>query len=62
MDKAKLIVSLNDIEKKGLRFSDKSFVCGTHTNVATQNAMRVSGEEFSKVIDDLRKAILSEKE
>ena len=60
MDKAKLMEALIEIETKGLRFSNKSFECGAHTNVETQSAMRQSDAEFSSAISNLREIILTE--
>jgi hypothetical protein len=60
MDKAKLMEALIEVETKGLRFSNKSFECGAHTNVEAQSAMRQSDAEFSNAISNLREMILSE--
>ena len=63
MDKAKaleMISTLVDIEITGLRFSNKSFECGAHTNIETQNAMRQADTEFSDAISNLRELILTE--
>jgi hypothetical protein len=60
MDKARLMEALIEVETKGLRFSNKSFECGAHTNVETQSAMRQSDAEFSNAISNLREMILTE--
>lgn len=60
MDKAKFMEVLIEVETKGLRFSNKSFECGAHTNVETQSAMRQSDAEFSNAISNLREMILTE--
>ena len=60
MDKAKLMEALIEVETKGLRFSNKSFECGAHTNIETQSAMRQSDAEFSNAISNLREMILTE--
>jgi len=60
MDKAILIGLLNDIENLGLKLSAKSFVCGTQTTKETTEEMRNADAEFSAILTDLRKYIISE--
>lgn len=60
MTKEKLIEALNEIEKKGLKLSNKSFLCGIHTDDKTQKTMRDADRDFSNAIQNLRKEIISE--
>ena len=55
-----MISALVDVEITGLRFSNKSFECGAHTNIETQNEMRQADSEFSNAISNLRELILTE--
>lgn len=55
-----MISALVDVEITGLRFSNKSFECGAHTNIETQNEMRQADSEFSNAISNLREIILAE--
>ncbi len=55
-----MISALVDVEITGLRFSNKSFECGAHTNIETQNEMRQADAEFSNAISNLRELILAE--
>lgn len=60
MDKAKLIAVLGELEAKAIRWSTKSYVCGSHDTEETTKEMRQADADFSKTLSDLRKAILSE--
>ena len=59
MAKTEWVEVLNEIERKGLELSNKSFECGTHTTEETQKKMRVANMEFTSVIDRLKKQIIS---
>ena len=60
MDKAKLIVVLGDLETKAIRWSTKSYVCGSHDTEETTREMKQADADFSNSLSDLRKVILSE--
>lgn len=60
MDKAKLIAVLGDLEVKAVRWSTKSYVCGSHDTEETTREMKQADADFSDSLSDLRKAILSE--
>lgn len=60
MYKAKLIAILGDLEARAIRWSTKSYVCGSHDNEETEREMRQADADFSDSLSDMRKAILSE--
>lgn len=60
MDKAKLIAVLGDLETKAIRWSTKSYVCGSHDTEETTREMKQADADFSNSLSDLRKTILSE--
>ena len=60
MDKAKLIAVLGDLEAKAIRWSTKSYVCGSNDTEETTREMKQADADFSNSLSDLRKAILSE--
>lgn len=60
MDKAILISVLGDLEAKAIRWSTKSYVCGSHDTEETTREMKKADADFSEAISNLRKAILSE--
>lgn len=60
MDKAKLIAVLGELETKAIRWSTKSYVCGSHDTEETTREMKQADADFSNSLSDLRKAILSE--
>ena len=66
MKKADLILTLCDIENKALNFANKSFVFGTHNNVAdaeyyqSKKEMSDADADLSVTIKKLRDVIISE--
>ena len=60
MNKATLIAVLGDLETKAIRWSTKSYVCGSHDTEETTREMKQADADFSNSLSDLRKAILSE--
>lgn len=60
MNKATLIAVLGDLEAKAIRWSTKSYVCGSHDTEETTKEMKKADLEFSNTLSDLRKVILSE--
>jgi hypothetical protein len=60
MDKIKLITALGDLEAKAVRWSTKSYVCGSHDTEETTREMKQADTDFSNSLSDLRKAIISE--
>ena len=60
MDKTKLVAVLGDLEAKAIRWSTKSYVCGSHDTEETTSEMKQADADFSNTLSDLRKAILSE--
>lgn len=60
MNKATLIAVLGDLETKAIRWSTKSYVCGSHDTEETEREMRQADADFSDSISNLRKLILSE--
>lgn len=60
MDKAKLIAVLGDLEVKAVRWSTKSYVCGSHDTEETTREMKQADADFSDSISNLRKVIISE--
>jgi hypothetical protein len=60
MDKTKLIAVLGDLEVKAIRWSTKSYVCGSHDTEETTREMKQADTDFSNSLSDLRKTILSE--
>lgn len=60
MDKTKLIAVLGELETKAIRWSTKSYVCGSHDTEETTREMKQADMDFSNSLSDLRKAILSE--
>ena len=60
MDKTKLVAVLGDLEAKAIRWSTKSYVCGSHDTEETTREMKQADADFSNTLSDLRKAILSE--
>ena len=60
MDKVKLIAVLGDLEAKAIRWSTKSYVCGSHDTEETEREMRQADADFSDSLSNLREVILSE--
>ena len=60
MDKTKLVAVLGDLEANAIRWSTKSYVCGSHDTEETTREMKQADADFSNTLSDLRKAILSE--
>lgn len=60
MNKATLIAVLGDLEVKAIRWSTKSYVCGSHDTEETTREMKQADADFSNSFSNLRKAILSE--
>ena len=60
MDKVKLIAILGDLEAKAIRWSTKSYVCGSHDTAETEKEMRQADADFSDSLSNLREVILSE--
>ena len=60
MNKTTLIAVLGDLETKAIRWSTKSFVCGSHDTEETEKEMRQADADFSSSLSKLRKAIISE--
>lgn len=60
MNKAKLIAVLGDLETKAIRWSTKSYVCGSHDTEETTREMKQADTDFSNSLSDLRKVIISE--
>ena len=60
MNKATLIAVLGDLEVKAVRWSTKSYVCGSHDTEETTREMKQADVDFSDSISNLRKLILSE--
>ena len=60
MNKATLIAVLCDLETKAIRWSTKSYVCGSHDTEETTREMKQADADFSNSLSNLRKAILSE--
>lgn len=60
MNKAKLIAVLGELETKAIRWSTKSYVCGSHDTEETEKEMRQADANFSDSLSNLREVILSE--
>lgn len=60
MKKATLIEVLGELEVKAIRWSTKSYVCGSHDTEETTREMKQADADFSKTLSDFRKVILSE--
>lgn len=60
MKKERALEILIEIETKAIRFANRSFECGAHTNDETQLEMRKADADFSSSLSKLREVILSE--
>lgn len=66
MRKADLVLTLCELENKAVHWANKSFVCGTHNNVAdaeyyqSKKDMSDADADFSVAVKKLRDTIISE--